>query len=279
LLALGLAWGVLLALALLRSTGLGIYYTSLFSVFPLGIAYFVLLLALWGVAHITRNLPARKVLLGVLGAVFFLLPIAEELFIAWRFTQACREAGTFIYKKVQVEGFYDETGTGSLELVRSGTYRFIESRADRGYTRLTLGDAQFMREALARYRQKNPGKDPLEQDIVRVKLDARTEALVFPRKGDSWRITLLDRPTARYHYKMPSSHRPFAHRIVQHEAIVVDTSNGEMLARYTRFSRDSPWFYVWFGKADFSCDAPGRWPLTRGSFSIYRQALEPVIGE
>lgn len=43
--------------------------------------------------------------------VAMVLPWSEELWIAWHFGQACEEAGTFIYKTVTVDGFYDDTCT------------------------------------------------------------------------------------------------------------------------------------------------------------------------
>jgi hypothetical protein len=254
---------------------MGFYYVSVFSIVLLGVVYAGLLLLFWAIARVTRGVRGRKALLGVVGAVFLVLPVAEELWIAWRFGQVCKEAGTFIYRKVQVEGFYDETGTGSLELVRSGTYRFIESRGDKGFTRLTLGDAQFMREALARYRQDNPGKDPSKQDVVRVKLDARTEALVFPQKGDSWRITLLDRPTARYHYKIPHSHTPVAYKIKMFEWLVEDAEAKTVLAREKAYAREANWFYVGLSRPTIFCPVFGNYgeKLTGG---LYRLVLQPV---
>lgn len=103
------------------------YYISLFSIVPLSIAYGALLLVFWGIARLTRAMPARKALLGVVGAVFLVLPVAEELWIAWNFGQACKESGTFIYRKVQVEGFYDDTSHWWRQLAES-KYQFVESR-------------------------------------------------------------------------------------------------------------------------------------------------------
>jgi hypothetical protein len=276
LLALGLAWGVLLALALLRSTGLGIYYTSLFSVFPLGIAYFVLLLALWGVAHITRNLPARKVLLGILGAVFLLLPIAEELFIAWRFTQACREAGTFIYKKVQVEGYYDDTGAGMTRIVGGPPYRFIETPDGRGkYQRIERATPEEKARAIAWYLEKHYGRKPGQKEWFTHPVSAHVRVTVETDTGYAWRVTLLDRPTARYHYKWPQRGAAVAHKVGKSESVVLDTETGDVIARNTVFGRRPPWFFVWFDTAAFACDGPGRWPYTRSNPLVYREALVP----
>ena len=106
---------------------MGFYYISVISIALLGIVYGVLLLIFLGVARLTRGMPGRKAVLGVVGAVFLVLPVAEELWIAWNFGQACKEAGTFIYKKAKVEGFYDDTTHWWRQLAGS-KYQFVESR-------------------------------------------------------------------------------------------------------------------------------------------------------
>jgi hypothetical protein len=157
-------------------------------------------------------------------------------------------------------------------------YEFIESRSDKGFTRLGLGNKDVMVEALSRFAQENPGKDPFKQDVLRVKLDAQTDALVFPKKGDSWTVTVLERPTARYHYKVISG-TPWAHKVSKTESVVVDVeSNGGVIARYTAFGRGPAWFFVGLGNLPYVCDAPGRWPLARGNPMIYRESLIPPRG-
>ncbi len=248
---------------------MGFYYTSIFSIVPLGIAYGVLALIFWGIARITLGVPKRGIILAVVGVLFLVLPISEELWIAWNFGQACKEAGTFIHKKVQVDGFYDDTGA-SLELVRSGTYRFVEGRSDKGVTRITLGNAEFMKEALRRFQQDKPGRDPSAEDVVRVKLDEKTEALVYPRRGDSWRLERLDRPTARYHYTS-ENHVPEAHKVVKHQYVVTDTDTKEILGRELKYGRYAPWFFI-------GLDAPTR--ICAGARSVrgilYENVLLPV---
>lgn len=103
------------------------YYFSIFSFVPLGIAYGVLALIYWSAVRASRGIPARKALLSAIGALFLVLPISEELWIAWNFGQACKEAGTIIFKKMQVEGFYDDTTHWWRQLAES-KYQFVESR-------------------------------------------------------------------------------------------------------------------------------------------------------
>jgi hypothetical protein len=107
---------------------MGFYYISIFSIALLGIVYGLLLLVLWGIARLTRGMPGRKVLLAVVGAVFLVLPVAEEFWIAWNFGQACKkDAGLFVTKTVEVEGFYDDTTHWWRQLAESN-YQFMESR-------------------------------------------------------------------------------------------------------------------------------------------------------
>ena len=107
---------------------MGFFFFSILSVFTLGIAYGLLLLLFWGIARLTRGVPGRKVLLAVAGAVFLVLPVAEEFWIAWNFGQLCKkDAGIFIHTTVEVEGFYDDTTHWWRQLGES-KYQFMESR-------------------------------------------------------------------------------------------------------------------------------------------------------
>lgn len=213
---------------------MGFYYVSIFSIVPLGIAYSILGGVFVGIVFATRRVVWRKTILSVVGVAFLLAPVSEELWIAWNFGQACKQAGTFVYRKVQVDGFYDDTTHWWRQLTESSSYRFVESR------------------------------DNSNGNLWRVERD-----------GDEVRHFRIDRPSARYHFRMPSSHAPIGHKLVKHETTVVDTVTGDVLGRYARISRTAPWFY-WSIRGDFSCDAPGRWPLTRGNFSIYRDVLQPA---
>jgi len=210
------------------------YYTSLFSIVPLGLAYGFLALLFAGAVRATRGVRGRGAILSVLGFVFLLLPVGEEFLIAWNFGQACKEAGTFINKKVQVEGFYDDTSHWWRQLKENSNYQFVESR------------------------------DQSNGTLWRVE-----------RHGEEIKHFRIDRPTARYHFRMPSSHAPIGYKIVKHETVVLDTVAGDQLGRYTRISRTAPWFY-WSIRGDFSCDAPGQWPLATRDFLIFENVLIPA---
>jgi hypothetical protein len=124
------------------------YYTSTFSVLLLGITYAALALLIGGIAYLTRNVRRQKIILVGIAAVFLVLPVSEELWTAWNFGQACKGAGTFIFKTVRVDGFYDSTrithaGTPTPQAVKSfehSGYRFLEMRGQRNYVRVERTD-------------------------------------------------------------------------------------------------------------------------------------------
>jgi hypothetical protein len=203
---------------------MGFYYVSVFSIVLLGVIYAGLLLLFWGIARLTRGVRGRKVLLVFVGAVFLVLPIAEELWIAWNFGQACKEAGTFIYKKVEVEGFYDSTMRSAYENAKPGRYKFVEHATEdrKGIERVERADDESRAGALAWYAERNPGEGLPKGKSVIYSVSDKERIVVFPNGIDAWRVTTIDRPTARYHYKIPHSHTPVAYKIKMFEWLVED---------------------------------------------------------
>jgi|CXWL01.1.fsa_nt_gi hypothetical protein len=256
---------------------MGFYYTSLFSVVPLGVAYGVLALIYWGVVRGTRRIPARKSVLAVVAAVFLVAPIAEELWIAWNFGQACKEAGTAIYKKVQVDGFYDASMRTAYENTKPGRFRFVEQATEdgKGFERVERVDDESRARALAWYSAQNPGKSLPNSVIYPVDDNVRIE-VVLSGIG-AWKVTKLGRPTARYHYIWPNPHGDrVAYKVGKSERFVIDTDTKERIAKYTAFGRRPPWFFIGLDIPAFACDAPGRWPLARDNPLIYREVLLPA---
>ncbi len=150
------------------------YYPSIFSLIFIAVFYAIVLGAfrfIW--VRIYKRKFSGPVALSVV-ALVLVLPWLEEFWIAWNFGQLCRkDAGIVINRTVEVEGFYGDSVAGSLELVKSGRYRFIESRynKDKGVRRLEFGDANFLRQAIEHYQRENPRKDVAKQDYFRVTLE------------------------------------------------------------------------------------------------------------
>ncbi|MFM9971978.1 MAG: hypothetical protein ACKVQK_26660 [Burkholderiales bacterium] len=187
---------------------MGFYYLSVFSIVPLGIAYGVLLGVYLWLSHQLKSFRVRKVILPVIATVFVVLPISEEFWIAWNFGQACNEAGTFINKKVQVDGFYDDTrsthaGPPTAEAIESFDktgYLFFEMKGRENFVRI----------------EKVDGK---------------------------WSSVVLDQPTAKYHYRS-KTHLPYGHKIVKHESTLIDNQTKDILGLEISYGRYPSWFFI-----------------------------------
>ena len=232
------------------------YYISIFSVLLLGLIYLVGTgLLIWFGLWLRKKWKRAWM---VMVPLFFLLyagPVAEEFWIAWNFDRSCKkDAGIFIYKTAEVDGFYNSTGA-SFELVRSGGYRWVEgpTRGGAGAQRLTPGDTEFMREAMARLEKESEAERAIKKDVLRVQMDANTEAIIFPKTNESWRVSKLRNPTARYHYTVLASHRPTVHGVKKFEDVVVDTHTNDVLGRYVNYYREDPWFFIGLDRPSIPC--------------------------
>jgi hypothetical protein len=243
------------------------YYISVFSLILIGIFYLVGTgLLLWFGSWLRKRMQRAWMLMG---------PISEELWIAWNFGQLCKkDAGIFVHKTVEVEGFYNATGA-TLDLVRPGAYQFIESygRQGKGTIRLTFGDDEFLRNAKEKLKKGEGVR--VGVGAYRVQMDADTEALVYTEKEESWRITKLDRPTARYHYLWPHMNSPAAHGVQKIERSVVDTQLQEVLGRYVDYARTSAWFYIGLDRPLMFCKEAESDARSRGTVFGPRMVLLP----
>lgn len=103
------------------------YYLSAFSL----MLYFLYLAlvagtfsAFWRLFRLKFSNPIYWVFI----ATVVIAPWVEELYIAYKFGELCRkDAGTYITKAVEVEGFYDDTTHWWRQLAES-QYRFVESK-------------------------------------------------------------------------------------------------------------------------------------------------------
>lgn len=251
---------------------MGFYYFSLFSIVPLGIVYAFLALVFWGIVHATRGQRWRKTTLTIAGVVLLLLPVSEELWIAWNFGQACKDAGTLVHRRVEVDGFYDSTMRSAYENTKRGGYKFVEQATDdhKAIERVERADEASRSKALAWYTQQNPGK-ALSQDKSIVYRESDIERIVvFPNGVDAWRVTRLDRPAARYHYTS-ANHVPEAHKVVKHEYLIIDSTTKEALARELTYGRYAPWFFIGLDAPTKTCVGTRN---VRGS--LYENVLLPA---
>ena len=182
------------------------YYISFFSLTLLGIIYVIgtAVLALFGAWLSKRTRNAKKAMVPLF-VLLYIGPISEELWIARNFGHLCRkEAGLFINKIVEVDGFYDDTHGWRGDLLRDSGYTWMEGRDDSG------GKIQYWRHELV---------------------------------GNEIQSFVIDHPTARYRYEKDSGIRE-SHKVWRQSSRVTDIHLQEVLGHYTRFSRQAPWFFI-----------------------------------
>jgi hypothetical protein len=148
--------------------------------------------------------------------VLLALPWVEEAWIVWHYNEARKDAGVWVYRQVEVEGFYDETLGGGWEYVKKYGFKFMETNISNARTR---------------YQEK----------VLHIE---RPADLGMP--FDQWSTTLLDRPTARYHVVYayhPRRHvheEPIGWKLEKIEYRVIDSQTGEILGRKTTIIRVLP---------------------------------------
>ncbi len=185
------------------------YYISIFSVVFLGLIYLIGTgLLAWIGLWLRKRWKRAWTVMVPLFLLLYIAPIGEEFWIAWNFGQLCKkDAGLFVYKTVEVEGFYDDTTHWWRQLAES-KYQFMESR-DNTYGGLYRverdgsGVRHFKIERpTARYHYRWPHMDtPMRhkvEKIERIVVDSQTgETLAREtkyRRKAPWFFIGLDRP-------------------------------------------------------------------------------------
>lgn len=138
---------------------------------------------------------------GVLAA-----PWVDELWISWRFGELCKDAGVHVLRKVEVDGYLDDTFNAHRE---PPSAQAIEEFEKRGY--------QF-------YEMRSGDKY-----VVRKKSVAE------------WKTLILDRPTARYHYRQVRDNADAGYQLEATEQVVFDTQANEVIGRRVIYKRYPGW--------------------------------------
>jgi len=254
------------------------YYFSLFSWMAYAVFAFIAIILLWLVWTKLLGLKVRNPVYWILVAAIVVGPWGEEIWIAYNFGQLCRgDAGISIRRTVNVDGFYDDTsGWGPWQLQESG-YRFVESKdmLDHKLRRVERVNDAMRDRAIAGYASANPGAVVSKGKYLDYQVNDRERIYVSPDKRMAWRVTRIDKPTARYRYTMPYEHTTVAHRIRKTVHLVSDSETGEILGRDAIYARDSYWFFASLDRPVMLCPAPGTDPLERYGL-IYKQTLRPT---
>lgn len=198
----------------------------------------VLMIIVWPLSKLLKRFSWRWVAIGPIAFVLLAAPWAEEYWIAHNFELACKDAGVHVYKQVEVEGFYDATGGGISRpglLINQAAISSFESGPYKFYERLVGYD---------------PKASPLKVSHVE-KIDGQ------------WQISILDSPTARYHYQYAYQPTPYkteeriGWKMEKLGMVIVDSETGEVIGRDTEYRRtiniaEGLWRLYW-GLAKTSC--------------------------
>jgi hypothetical protein len=216
---------------------------------PLYLVQLVAIGALWWVfSKLNAKLWVPLAATAVLLPVAAIWPWWEELGIAYNFGQLCKkDAGIFIYKTVEVEGYFDATRAARADPVPK---EVAESFDRQGY--------RFYEEVLPDFR------------------GGRNRVVRFEKVDGVWTPTVLDHPTAKYRYATNIYGSKAGHKITRQESTVTDQMSGEVIGRYVEYGRRAPWFYIGLGEASFSCDGPDGGPNSKYNRLIHREVLKPI---
>ena len=203
-----------------------------FMITPIGIAViavysFVILMAALFLSRLMSKFRWKWVLLAPPATLLLSLPWAEEAWISWHFKEACKDAGVTVYRRVEVEGFFDESQEAAYSYVEDG-FEFMEHMESGGkilHVERPLGQWQttYLDKPSARYHLKYPYQ-----------------------------------PT--YH----SHEEPIGWKLEKVERQVIDSQTGEILGRQIHVNRGLPIYEAWwaqsFGGAMVSCPSPNAQP-------------------
>lgn len=214
----------------------GLFDYIIIAVFYALAATLLLLAWLW-----PRRWRYWKLLIVPVAAAVLIAPWADEMWIAWRFGQLCKDAGVHVYQEVKTDGYYDATTTGWSKSEVVTDVRAIAEYEKAGF----------------RFRERNTS----------VSGHAPGKISHLEKQPDgAWRVTVIDRPTARYHYKFadPRQEVPVGLKIEKREVLVVDTQTNDVIAREIGYNRYPAWVQrLWigsFGSGLVQCPDPGKGP-------------------
>ena len=197
----------------------------------------VLIFIIWPMTGVLQKLRWKWAVLGPVTLALLAAPWAEEYWIASSFYEACQDAGVHVYKKVEVEGFVDDTSRRDRDGIKTGHWYFdSKSLADwdaRGY--------RFQENML-----KDGGVVHLE------------------RTAQGIEASILDHPTARYHYKYAYQPTPYrteeriGWKLEKLGTVIVDSETGKIIGRDTKYRRtinvaEGSWRLYW-GLAQTTCE-------------------------
>lgn len=198
---------------------------SNFQITPIGVALigiysgFVWLVVTWPVVRLLKGSCLCWPIAWAVAAPFLAAPWAEEAWIAWHFTEVCKDAGVKVYREVKVEGYVDGSSRSSRRSVNPGLWKLdpgsLESFDRAGY--------RFVENVLD------------DGGVLRVE-----------RHHEGLLATVLNHPTGRfrlqyaYQPESNSHEEPVGWKLERVERQVIDSQTGEILGRDVSIKRSAP---------------------------------------
>jgi len=188
------------------------------------VLYFVAWRLLAGLAKELGPRRWRWYVIAPIATVVLAAPWVDELWIAWRFGELCKDAGVHVLRKVEVDGFYDDYIRSGYDWVDRKEYRFMEHKS----------------------------------------LDGKKVEHVEKTGDGKWRVTISDTPSARYHFKKTRDDVDVGYQLSAIEYAVIDSRNGETIGRRVIYKRYPGWINgLWtrfLGSGMTMCPDPERGP-------------------
>ena len=168
-----------------------------------------------------RHLRYRWRLFVPLILFIMVLPIADELWISYNFYEVCKDAGVHVTRKIEVEGYYDETMRSGYEIIKNNGYQFMEHPSTK------KGKIGHVTRINGEWKE-----DVLNEPIARY----------------------------HYKYADPRQWVPIGFQLYMHEMQIIDSETGEIVSRETSFSRypslvEGLWIRF-FGSGQKICNRP-----------------------
>jgi len=168
--------------------------------------------------------------------------LAEEAWISWHFTQACKDAGVKVYRQVEVEGYLDSQTLKKRSSVNVGSHDIPQT-------------LEFESSGYRFYEQELTDGGVSHQERV----DGQLVVSIREHPMARYRLAYAYQPTP---YKIEE---PLGWQLWKTERQVIDNQTGEILGRDTHITRVLPMYEQvivgLFGPPLVSCPKP--YPFTR----------------
>ena len=144
--------------------------------------------------------------------VLITAPVAEELWIQYRFESLCKDAGIHVKKRVKAEGYMkDMDSVVSSKMLKES--RKKEEKSD------------FEKQGFRFYESRL----------------ADGKVMHLERDGDFMVLSILDKPQARYYFKYSHNNSPVGWKLRKIQRVIIDSRSKESIGSETFIKRYPGW--------------------------------------